>query len=72
MNIDWAAVDWPTLALLSAFAAVASLIGNGLSFGHRLLGAILTAIFFAALYIAWYHWLHGFALPEIKPAPQPS
>jgi uncharacterized membrane protein YuzA (DUF378 family) len=66
MPMDWAAVNWVNVGLLSAFAFVAALIGGVLSFNRRLLGAILTALLFAALYIFWNYYPHGLALPDIK------
>jgi hypothetical protein len=44
--MDWAAVNWVNVGLLSAFAFLAALIGGVLSFNRRLLGAILTALLF--------------------------
>jgi hypothetical protein len=40
MPIDWAAVSWVNVGLLSAFAFLATLIGGVLSFNNRLFGAI--------------------------------
>jgi hypothetical protein len=67
MPIDWAAVNWVYVALLSAFAFVGSLIGNVLSFRSRLIGAILTAVLFAAMYVFWTYYPHGITLPGLKP-----
>jgi hypothetical protein len=64
--MDWAAVNWVNVGVLSAFAFLAALIGGVLSFDNRLLGAILTALLFAALYIFWNHYPHGVVLPDIK------
>jgi len=36
MPIDWGTVNWVNVGLLSVFAFVAALIGNFLSFRHRL------------------------------------
>jgi hypothetical protein len=49
--MDWAAVDWINVGLLSSFAFLASLFGNILAFNSRLFGAILTAILFAAIFV---------------------
>ena len=68
MPIDWASVDWTKVALLSAFAFVAALLGNLLGFRHRLAGAILTGALFAAAYIFWTYYPHGIVLPGTKPA----
>jgi hypothetical protein len=66
MSIDWAAVDWVSVGLLSVFAFLASLVGNVLSFKSRFWGAVMTALLFAALYIFWTHYPHGFKLPAPK------
>lgn len=68
LPFDLAAVDWMTVGILSAIALVASLIGNGIAFGNKLMGAILTAIFFAVIYVAWAYWLQAMVMP---PAPTP-
>jgi hypothetical protein len=67
MPIDWATVDWTKVALLSVFAFVAALLGNLLGFRHRLAGAILTGVLFAAAYIFWTYYPHGIVLPGTKP-----
>lgn len=67
MPIDWAAVNWVYVALLSGFAFLASLIGNLLAFRSRLVGAILTGMLFAAMYVFWTYYPHGIALPGVKP-----
>jgi hypothetical protein len=68
MPIDWAAVNWVNVGLLSAFAFLATLIGGILSFNNRWIGAILAALLFAALYIFWTYYPHGLVLPAIKSA----
>jgi hypothetical protein len=68
MPIDWAAVNWANVGLLSAFAFLATLIGGILSFNNRWIGAILAALLFAALYIFWIYYPHGLVLPGIKSA----
>jgi hypothetical protein len=67
MPIDWASVNWVTVGLYSVFAFVAALIGNLLSFQNRIGGAILAAVFFAALFIFWTYYPHGWVLPTSKP-----
>ena len=67
MPIDWAAVNWVYVALLSGFAFLGSLIGNLLAFRSRLIGAILAAVLFAAMYVLWTYYPHGIALPGVKP-----
>jgi hypothetical protein len=65
--IDLAAVDWVYVVLLAVFVFLASLVGNVLSFGHRGMGALLSAVLFAALFVAWTYYPHGLPLP-IAPA----
>jgi hypothetical protein len=66
MPIDWASVHWAYVALLSGFAFIAALIGNFISFGHRLAGAILTAVAFAAVFVFATYYPHGVALPTLN------
>ena len=63
MPIDLANVDWLYVAVLTVFACLASLIGNFLSIGHRGLGAVLTALVFMAIFVAWTYYPHGLPLP---------
>jgi hypothetical protein len=66
MPIDWASVNWIYVALLSAFAFLGALIGMILSMGNRLLGAVLAAVIFAAIFIFWTYYPHGFVVPGLK------
>jgi lipopolysaccharide export LptBFGC system permease protein LptF len=62
MPIDLSAVNWTYVALMAAFAFVASLIGSILSFRNRIGGALLAAILFAAMYVMWNYYPH----PQIQ------
>ena len=64
--IDWAAVNWPNVVLLSVFAFVAAFIDNLVSFNRRFLGAILAGLLFAAFFIFWTYYPHGLSLPQMK------
>jgi xanthine/uracil permease len=66
MSIDWASVNWAYVVLLSGFAFIAALIANLMTFGHRLVGAILTALLFAAVFVFSNYYPHGIALPTLK------
>jgi hypothetical protein len=66
MPIDLLAVNWVYVAMLSAFAFLASLFGNLISFKSRFWGAVLTAVLFAILYVIWTYYPHGIALPVTK------
>ena len=66
MSIDWASVNWGYVALLSGFTLIAAFIVNFITFGHRLVGAILTALLFAAVFVLATYYPHGMALPTLK------
>lgn len=61
--IDFANVDWVYVGVLAVFAFLASIIGNVLALNHRGMGAILAALVFAALFVAWTYYPHGLPLP---------
>jgi hypothetical protein len=69
ISIDWATVSWGYVALLSGFAFLSSLIGYLLSFRSHLFGAILTALLFAVIYVAWTYYLvpQGIVPPSLVP-----
>ncbi len=56
-------MDWVYVGVLSVFAFLAAVIGNLFSLNHRGFAAVLTAIVFAALFVAWTYYPHGFPLP---------
>jgi hypothetical protein len=62
MPIDLSAVNWVYVALMAAFAFFASLIGGVISFRNRIGGALIAAILFAAMYVAWNYYPH----PQIQ------
>jgi hypothetical protein len=62
MPIDLSAVNWLYVAIMGVFVFIAALIGNVISFGSRIGSALLTAILFAALYVAWNYYPH----PQIQ------
>ena len=61
--IDWASVNWLYVILLALFAFLSSLIGNFISFKRAFLGALLSAVLFAAAFIFWTYYPHGLPLP---------
>jgi hypothetical protein len=63
MPIDLATVDWLYVGVLAVFVLVASAIGNLLSFSRTGFGAILSALAFAAIFVAWTYYPHGLPLP---------
>lgn len=69
MPFDLAAVDWVYVGVLAVFVFLANIIGNVLSLNHRLLGAVLAAVVFAAAFIVWTYYPHGLPLPvRLAPA----
>ena len=66
MPIDWSAVNWGLVVLMSVLAFVAALLGSLIAFNNRFVGAILAAILFAAGFVAWNYYPHSFGLPIIK------
>ncbi len=51
MPIDLATVDWLYVIVLALFVFLATLIASVLSFGRRFMGALLSAILFAAAFV---------------------
>jgi hypothetical protein len=56
--INWSAIDWVSLVALSLLVLVAARVGERLSFGSRGLGALVTALVFAAGFAVWSYALH--------------
>ncbi len=61
--IDWARVDWLYVAVLAVFAFLSTLIGTLLSFKRAFVGAVLSALLFAAAFTFWTYYPHGLPLP---------
>ncbi len=66
MPIDLSAVNWVFVGLMAALAFVAALLGSVIAFRNRFVGAIIAGILFAAGFVAWNYYPHGFGLPIIK------
>jgi hypothetical protein len=62
MTIDWSTVNWLYVAIMGVFVFVAALIGHLISLGNRIGGALVTAILFCAMYVAWNYYPH----PQIQ------
>jgi hypothetical protein len=58
MPIDLSAVNWLFVAIMALFAFVAALVGGLISFRNRIGGALIAAILFAAMYVAWNYYPH--------------
>lgn len=63
MPIDLATVDWIYVGVLAVLAFLATVVANLLSFGHRGVAAVMSAIIFAAMFVAWTYYPHGLPLP---------
>jgi hypothetical protein len=61
--IDWASVNWLYVILLALFVFLTTLIGNLISFKRAFLGALFSAVLFAAAFIFWTYYPHGLPLP---------
>ena len=61
--IDFATVDWLYVVILAVFVLVATFIANIITFNRRGLAAILSAVLFAAFFVAWTYSPHGLPLP---------
>ena len=57
-GINWSAIDWVSLGVLSLLVLIVARIGERLSFGNRGLGASVTALLFAAGFAVWSYVLH--------------
>lgn len=70
MPIDLATVDWLYVVVLALFVFVATLIANVLSFGRHMLGAVLSAVLFAAAFVFWTYYPHHLPLPTALTPPK--
>jgi len=55
--MDWSAVNWLNLSVLTASAFLSALIGSFIGRRSYALTAFLSAIVFAALYVGWSGYL---------------
>jgi hypothetical protein len=72
LPFDLASVNWMEVGIYSAIAFLAALVSNAVAMGNRLMGAILTALFFAVFYVAWFYWLQAIVMPPAGVAPPPA
>ncbi len=68
MDIDLTQVDWFYVIVWALIVFVASLIGNVLSFGHRVMGSVLTAIVYGAIFVVLTYYPHHLPLPTAPSA----
>jgi hypothetical protein len=62
-DMNWlSTVNWLYVAIMALFAFVAALLGGLISFRNRIGGALIAAILFAAMYVAWNYYPH----PQIQ------
>ncbi|MFZ0424060.1 MAG: hypothetical protein WAL80_14380 [Xanthobacteraceae bacterium] len=73
MPIDLSAVNWIYVVLMAGFAFVAALLGSLISFRNRIGAALIAAILFAAMFVAWNYYPHPhIQLPIVKTYDYPS
>ena len=70
MPIDPTTVDWLYVIVLALFVFLATLIAGVLSFGRRVLGAVLSAVLFAAAFVFWTYYPHHLPLPTVLMPPK--
>jgi hypothetical protein len=66
MGIDFSAVDWTFVGLMTALAFITALLGSLIAFRNRFAGAIIAAILFGIGFVAWNYYPHQFGLPILK------
>jgi len=59
MPIDLESVNWLYVIVLALFVFVSTLVGNLLSFNHRGMAGLLSALAFATLFVFWTYYPHG-------------
>jgi hypothetical protein len=78
LPIDWDSVNWLYVVLLAAVVFFSTLIGTFIAFKRAFLGALASALLFAAAFIFLTYYPHGLPLPtsldihetlDIPPAP---
>ncbi len=73
MPIDLASVDWIYVGELAVFVMLATFIGNLLSFNHRGLAAVLSAVVFATIFVLFSYYPHHLPLPtSLAPQKPPA
>jgi hypothetical protein len=69
MPIDLSTVNWTYVAILSGFVFVAALLGGIVGSRHRLGGAIIAALLFAAVFVFWTYYPRDSFPEPIKSMP---
>jgi hypothetical protein len=72
-GIEWSAIDWTSLIVLSIFVLFAARVGERLSFGSRALAAFLTAVTFGLGFALWSYGLDDTlkqVIATVAPIPQ--
>ena len=73
MSIDLSSVNWTYVALMAAFVFVSAFVGGIISFRNRIGAAVVAAILFAAMFVAWNYYPHPqIQLPIIGTYAMPS
>ncbi len=66
MPIDVSQVPWLFVALMTAFAFFAAILGNLISFRNKFVGAIIAGVLFGLFFVGWNYYPHAFGLPVIN------
>jgi hypothetical protein len=69
MQIDWQNVNWAYVVVLAVFVFVSTLIGSLISFRRHVLGSILSAVVFSAIFVFWSYYPHHLPLPTSLASP---
>lgn len=70
--IDWNIVNWLGVTIFVVLVFIAALVANFLNMifdGNPIIGAILTAALFGALFIGWTYYPHGIDVGQEKLPP---
>ncbi len=70
--IDWLNVDWLYVAVLAVLVFLSTILAELLSFNHRLMGAILSAVLFAVAFVFWTYYPHHLPLPTRLAGEKPA
>lgn len=63
LQFDLAQVDWTYVGVLTIFVFVSTLVGNLVTFRHRALAPLFSAILFGIIFLLWSYYPHGLSLP---------
>ena len=59
-------MPWTFVALMTAFAFFAAILGNLISFRNKFVGAIIAGVLFGLFFVGWNYYPHSLGLPVIN------